>query len=146
MIPSSVRLRAASKMQIVEGLTDAEIAEAHRSADVFAEVKDMTAPLTRCCLSSTRSTAEPQRQTHRYGVVGLFDGEFGDPIENVMGKRSLKRPKELGAGTKNQMSAAEKFDLFAGIFSQAQELVSEENFLNWQVAFPGIWSNWTPKV
>src|SRR6185312_10114811 len=38
-------LRAASSMQIIEGLTDAEIAEAHRSADVFAEVKDMTAPL-----------------------------------------------------------------------------------------------------
>jgi hypothetical protein len=38
-------LRAASKMQIIEGLTDAEIAEAHRSADVFAEVQDMTAPL-----------------------------------------------------------------------------------------------------
>ena len=32
-------------MQIIEGLTDAEIAEAHRSADVFAEVQDMTAPL-----------------------------------------------------------------------------------------------------
>ncbi len=38
-------LRAASKMQIIEGLTDAEIAEAHRSKDVFDEVRDMTAPL-----------------------------------------------------------------------------------------------------
>jgi hypothetical protein len=43
--PIKHALRAASKMQIVEGLTDAEIAEAHRSADVFAEVQDMTAPL-----------------------------------------------------------------------------------------------------
>ena len=38
-------LRAASKMQVIEGLTDAEISEAHRSADVFADVKDVTAPL-----------------------------------------------------------------------------------------------------
>ena len=37
--------RAAAPMQIIEGLTDAEIAEAHRSADVFAEVEEMTAPL-----------------------------------------------------------------------------------------------------
>ena len=29
--------RAAAPMQIIEGLTDAEIAEAHRSAEVFAE-------------------------------------------------------------------------------------------------------------
>ena len=39
----------ASKMQIVEGLTDAEIAEAHRSADMFAEIEEMTAPLRRSC-------------------------------------------------------------------------------------------------
>ena len=43
--PMNRALRAASSMQIIEGLTDAEIAEAHRSADVFAEVQDMTAPL-----------------------------------------------------------------------------------------------------
>ena len=35
--PMTRALRAASSMQIIEGLTDAEIAEAHRSADVFAE-------------------------------------------------------------------------------------------------------------
>ena len=28
------------------------------------------------------------------------------------------------------------------IFSKARELVEEERFLNWQVAFPGVWSNW----
>ncbi len=37
--------QAAAPMQIIEGLTDAEIAEAHRSADVFAEVEEMTTPL-----------------------------------------------------------------------------------------------------
>src|SRR4029077_11951741 len=36
--PMTQALRAASKMQIIEGLTDAEIAEAHRSKDVFDEV------------------------------------------------------------------------------------------------------------
>ena len=49
-------LRAASKMQIIEGLTDAEIAEAHRSKDAFDEVRDMTAPLDACSRSFTRST------------------------------------------------------------------------------------------
>lgn len=141
--PIQRALRAASKMQIVEGLTDAEIAEAHRSADVFAEVKDMTAPLD-ALLSFIHALdwLNLKGKPVSMALSAFFDGEFGDPIEIVMGKRSLKRPKELGAGTKKQMSAAEKFDLFAGIFSQAQELVSEENFLNWQVAFPGIWSNW----
>ena len=36
---------AANAMQVVEHLTDAEIAEAHQSAQTFAEVESMTAPL-----------------------------------------------------------------------------------------------------
>ena len=38
-------LRAAAKMQMIEGLTDAEIAEAHLSRTVFEDVVEMTAPL-----------------------------------------------------------------------------------------------------
>ena len=29
---------------------------------------------------------------------------------------------------------------FAEILAAARDLVSEERFLNWQVAFPGVWS------
>ena len=54
--PMTRALRAASSMQIIEGLTDAEIAEAHRSADVFAEVQDMTAPLDALLSLSCAST------------------------------------------------------------------------------------------
>jgi hypothetical protein len=36
--PMTRAMRAATSMQIIEGLTDAEIAEAHRSKDVFDEV------------------------------------------------------------------------------------------------------------
>ena len=43
--PVKRAMRAAAPMQILEGLTDAEIAEAHRSADVFTEIEEMTAPL-----------------------------------------------------------------------------------------------------
>ncbi len=43
--PLDRAMRAAAPMQIIEGLTDAEIAEAHRSSDIFSEVSEMTAPL-----------------------------------------------------------------------------------------------------
>ena len=43
--PIARATRAAAPMQILEGLTDAEIAEAHRSAEVFAEIEAMTTPL-----------------------------------------------------------------------------------------------------
>lgn len=141
--PIQRALRAASKMQIVEGLTDAEIAEAHRSADIFAEVKDMTAPLD-ALLSFIHALdwLNLKGKSATMALTAFFDGEFGDPIEIIMGKRSLKRPKAIGAGTTKQISAVERFDAFAKIFAEAHELVREEKFLNWQVAFPGIWSNW----
>ena len=31
---------------------------------------------------------------------------------------------------------------FADLLGQARRLTTEEQFLNWQVAFPGVWSAW----
>lgn len=143
--PMKRALRAASKMQIVEGLTDAEIAEAHRSADVFAEVEDMTAPLDALLkLIHALDWLDIKGKEKKTAMQAFFDGEFGDPLDIVLGKRKLTRPKAKAADEtlKGRMSAAEKFDLFSDIFAQAQMLIAEENFLNWQVTFPGIWSDW----
>ncbi|WP_340148362.1 hypothetical protein [uncultured Sneathiella sp.] len=143
--PMKRALRAASKMQIVEGLTDAEIAEAHRSADVFAEIEEMTASLD-ALLSFIHALdwLDIKDKDQKTSLISFFDGEFGDPIEIVMGKRKLARPKAISAeeGMKGKMLAAEKFDHFSGIFGQAEVLIHEENFMNWQVTFPGIWSDW----
>ncbi|PVA09504.1 restriction endonuclease [Pelagivirga sediminicola] len=143
--PMKRALRAASKMQIVEGLTDAEIAEAHRSADVFAEVEDMTAPLDALLkLIHAIDWLDIKGKEKKTAMQAFFDGELGDPLDIALGKRKLTRPKAKAADQtlKGRMSAAEKFDLFSDIFAQAQMLIAEENFLNWQVTFPGIWSDW----
>ncbi|UKV14905.1 BREX-1 system adenine-specific DNA-methyltransferase PglX [Thalassospiraceae bacterium SW-3-3] len=143
--PMKRALRAASKMQIVEGLTDAEIAEAHRSADVFAEIEDMTAPLDALLkLIHAVDWLNIKSKKKKIALQAFFDGEFGDPLDIVLGKRELTRPREKAADETlmGSMSAAEKFDLFSDIFVQAQMLIAEENFLNWQVTFPGIWSDW----
>ena len=143
--PVKRALRAASKMQIVEGLTDAEIAEAHRLADVFAEVEDMTASLDALLkLIHAFDWLDIKGKKMKTVLQAFFDGEFGDPLDIVLGNRHLTRPKAKAAQEtlQGRMTAAEKFDLFSDIFSQAQLLISEENFLNWQVTFPGIWSDW----
>ena len=123
-------LRAASKMQIVEGLTDAEIAEAHRSADVFAEVEDMTAPLDALLkLIHALDWLDIKGKDQKAAIKIFFDGQFGDPLDIAMGKKEPKTKREEGR-------------CFAEILSQARMLIDEENFLNWQVAFPGIWFDW----
>ena len=128
--PMKRALRAASKMQIVEGLTDAEIAEAHRSADVFAEVEDMTAPLDALLkLIHALDWLDIKDKAQKAAIKIFFDGQFGDPLDIAMGKREPKTKREEG-------------QRFAAILDQARLLITEENFLNWQVTFPGIWSDW----
>lgn len=128
--PMKRALRAASKMQIVEGLTDAEIAEAHRSADVFAEVEEMTAPLDALLkLIHAIDWLDIKGKASKDALKIFFDGQFGDPLDIAMGKKEPTTKREEG-------------QRFAEILGQARILIAEENFLNWQVTFPGIWSNW----
>ncbi len=128
--PMKRALRAASKMQIVEGLTDAEIAEAHRSADVFAEVEEMTAPLDALLkLIHAIDWLDIKGKAGKAALKIFFDGQFGDPLDIAMGKKEPKTKREEG-------------QRFAEILGQARMLIAEENFLNWQVTFPGIWADW----
>lgn len=128
--PMKRALRAASKMQIVEGLTDAEIAEAHRSADVFAEVQEMTAPLDALLkLIHALDWLDIKDKPGKAALKVFFDGQFGDLLAIAMGKRDPEIKREAD-------------QRFAEILTEARTLIAEENFLNWQVTFPGIWSDW----
>jgi hypothetical protein len=141
-------VRAASKMQIIEGLTDAEIAEAHRSKDVFDEVRDMTAPLDALlAFIHALDWLDLSSAEDKAAIQEFLTGQFGDPVLIALGKQMpAKRSGEGGngerAGMRRQLATESVFDRFNEIFKRASELVREERFLNWQVAFPGVWSNW----
>ena len=123
-------LRAASKMQVIEGLTDAEISEAHRSADVFTDVKDVTAPLdTLLKLIHAIDWLNIKDKAGKDALKIFFDGQFGNPLKIALGKWELNCKRE-------------DEQRFAKILEEARKLIAEENFLNWQVAFPGVWSDW----
>ncbi len=143
--PIKEALESAAKMQLIENLTDAEIAEAHRSAKVFGQIEREVAPLDALLsLIHALDWLDIKGKPQKTAINSFFDGEFGDPIDVVTGKRKLKRPKKTAEADrmKGRMSAEEKFELFEKIFNQAMELIFEENFMNWQVTFPGIWTDW----
>ena len=128
--PMTRAMRAASSMQIIEGLTDAEIAEAHRSADIFDEIREMTAPLNAfLSLLHAFEWLEIRAPDDRIALRAFFDGQFGDPVQ-------------IALGTAEISSGRPEATRFAALFTRARELVAEERFLNWQVAFPGVWSDW----
>ncbi len=119
--------RAAAPMQIIEGLTDAEIAEAHRSADIFAEVSEMTAPLNAfMSLLHAFDWLGVQKKEVEAAYLNWLQGTSGDPIDIA----------------RKGFSGSAKVD---GVLTAAVELAASERFLNWQVAFPGVWSDWEAK-
>lgn len=123
-------LRSASSMQIIEGLPDAEIAEAHRSADIFDEIQEMTAPLKGfLSLIHALDWLDLKGRQDKAVLSAFFDGQFGHPVG-------------IAVGTADPVSTRKDGKRFAEILQKARELIAEQDFLHWQVAFPGVWSEW----
>ncbi|MYB05781.1 MAG: restriction endonuclease [Gemmatimonadetes bacterium] len=127
--PLARATRAAAPMQIIEGLTDAEIAEAHRSADIFAEVSEMTAPLHAfmSLLHAFDWLGIPRRGPVKTAFLKWLDGVFGDQIAIAQGEPFDSKDAHLPH------------------LNDALGLAASARFLNWQVAFPGVWSDWEAK-
>ena len=128
--PLSRATQAAAPMQAIEELTDAEIAEAHRSADIFAEVSEMTAPLNVfLSLLHAFEWLGLRDSEDRKAYVAWLDGRLGDPID-------------IAQGATSGLTDGEHAERFASLLRKARALVQSERFLNWQAAFPGVWSDW----
>ena len=122
--------RAAAQMQIIEGLTDSEIAEAHRSADIFVEIAQMTEPLN-AFLSLFRAFEwmNIRDQKEKKAIKLWLGGQFGDPIAVSMGECNIDHKFEDA-------------EHFAKLLETARSVVKDQRFLHWQVSFPGVWSKW----
>jgi hypothetical protein len=140
--PMTRALRAASQMQIIEGLTDAEIAEAHRSADIFDEVQEMTAPLDALlCLLHAADWLELNTRENRVILQSFFTGVYGDPVQIAMGKLDPTVILPPGMDKESKATRAE-VGCLQHMLAEIRDLTHEEHFLNWQVAFAGVWSDW----
>ncbi|MGH7035556.1 MAG: Eco57I restriction-modification methylase domain-containing protein [Stellaceae bacterium] len=126
--PSVAKAKNSAKgMLAVEALTDADIAEARRSAATFAGVEEATAPLARFMnLVHAFKWLDPEDKKKRAAIEGFYDGQFGDPVAIAGGEA----PKGKDAG------------VLAGLLSDARALTEEQRFLHWEVAFPGVWTDW----
>ncbi len=124
--------RSAEAMKTIEALTDAEIAEAHRSAAMWEDVELMTGELDGF-VSFMHALDWLNLDKDGKGLVRLWlDGRFGDPIPIARGRKEPEGGK----------AKAEEVEVFTEIWRDARQLIEEERFLNWQIAFPGVWQEW----
>ena len=124
--PLQQALAAAAPMQAIEALSDAEIEEAAQSAELFDEIQNCTAPLDAfLTLLHAFDWLKPER--NQMAAIGIWlTGNYGDPIEIALGN--------IEPGPDAQV--------FADLLADANSLIGQERFLNWQVAFPGVWTDW----
>ena len=122
--------QTAARMHVVEGLTDEEISEAHRSADIFRGIKRDTAPLDSfLSLIHAFDWLNIKECEDKEALNAFLVGTLGDPVDIALGKSDIKNGKTQS-------------ERFTELFRKARELIEEERFCNWQVMFPGVWSDW----
>ncbi|WBX86236.1 Eco57I restriction-modification methylase domain-containing protein [Sphingosinicella microcystinivorans] len=124
--------RQAVAMRTIEALTDAEIAEAHRSAEMWTDVEAQTGPLDSFVSFMHALDWLNLPRTDRALVNLWLDGQFGDPVSLARGRIAPEAGK----------ARPDEVERFTQIWCAARDLISEERFLNWQITFPGVWENW----
>ena len=124
--------RQARAMTTIERATDADIAEAHRSAELWEDVEFATGPLDGF-VSFLHALDWLKLDKAQTGLVRLWlDGRFGEPIPIARGV----------AAPEGGRARAEEVTTFTALWTRARALIADERFLNWQVAFPGVWRDW----
>ena len=119
-------------MEIIETLTDAEIGEAHRSAEMWEGVEAQTGELDGFVSFIHALDWLDLKGDDKALVAQWLDGVFGDPMPIARGRKEPETGK----------AREEDVGRFTVIWRQARELIEEERFLNWQIHFPGVWTNW----
>jgi hypothetical protein len=133
---------SASGMLKVEQTADADLAEVHSSIEAFAGVEEATKPLA--ALMSVLHALDwiaPEDKGDRSAVDAWLDERFGDPlaVAAAHGPPTPVPPRRGGKPRKDDQDAAARF---ARLLAEARELMAEQRFLHWEVAFPGVWTDW----
>ena len=132
---------ATAGMQRIEEMSDADIAEVEESATLFREVEKTTADLrgllnTLCGVNWLAAGMKVRQRD-----------EFEAPLQGVIISQEEKAFSLLTHGP-DSVDAADPirqhtfWPAFTEIWRAAKEVADRENFLHWEVAFPGVWHRW----
>jgi hypothetical protein len=147
--PMQRAMAQALAMAKLESVNDIDIAEVVESKTLFDGIEQETRPLNSFIKILYALDWLKLSKEDKSAVRAWLDGQYGDPFEIARG-RVILGPADAGDGhahakditDKLGNGARESAPRFAGILNRARELVRSEKFQNWQVAFPGVWTQW----
>ncbi len=117
-------------MARIEEATDSDLAEVERSAADFDLVDEATRPLRAFLdLVQARPWLGDLSSLETRALAAVLDGSLGNPVA-------------LAEGSADPRGAAAHRDAASRLLPRARALAKERRFLHWQVAFPGVWTDW----
>ena len=121
---------ATDGMQRIEEMSDADVAEVKESAELFDGVEETTADLRGLLdfLCGWRWLTAGMKRDER--------AEFEEPLVRTLGQHTAMAYELLAQGP------AENISDFSELWHKATSLANHEDFLHWEVAFPGVWHRW----
>ena len=115
--------RVAARTHSMEGVGDASDEEVRQSAEAFAQASSMTRPLDAfMSLLHAFDWLDPKKKEVADTYQAWLSGAHGDPID---------------VAVNGLLASSDRYP----ILTAAQDLATQERFLNWQVAFPDVWSS-----
>ena len=133
---------AVAGMELIEEMSDADVAEVRESARLFEGVDQATSELRRVldflCALRWLTAGMKKKQRNEFETRGLLE---------VIGAYPAKAYSLLaeGPGAIDATSAGSDdagLSRFAELWRDARALAERETFLHWEVAFPGVWRYW----
>ncbi len=121
---------ATDGMQRIEEMSDADVAEVKESAELFDGVEETTADLRGLLdfLCGWRWLTAGMKRDER--------AEFEEPLVRTLGYHAANAYELLAQGP------AENISDFSELWHKATSIANREDFLHWEVAFPGVWHRW----
>ena len=125
---------ATDGMQLIEEMSDADVAEVQESAELFGGVEETTADLRGLLdfLCGWRWLTAGMKRDER--------AEFEEPLVRTLGQHTATAYELLARGPE-EMDVADDTQ-FAELWREARTIANREGFLHWEVAFPGVWHRW----
>ena len=132
---------ATAGMQLIEEMSDADVAEVRESAALFREVEATTATMRGLLdfLCGLRWLTAGMKRRERT--------EYESPLVDFLEQHSQDayRLLSLGPGSVDAVSPGSEetsASEFEALWSDARAVADREGFLHWEVAFPGVWHGW----
>ena len=130
---------ATEGMQLIEEMSDSDVAEVQESAELFSGVERTTADLRGLLdiLCGWRWLTAGMKKKKR----DAFEG----PLAVTLGRHQADAYKLLARGPEffgDDPPQSGEWPRFVERWNEARAIADREGFLHWEVAFPGVWRQW----